>query len=257
MLSTTAIDEQAAEEHLRLAYRMVGCEPPQIRWFDAPIPFALSHFPTNLLGKIRKMGRINLSSSGWEYVEASTQVTIGRSMGWYHLPPIWPFTESSKRYQMAMNVWKRDGAENPITEGVWHSVEEHVSARVEHSLSGLMRQVERGVWSNFPTGEDRIWRNMDEMMQRSLVGGVNACANAYGAQRWLALVHFLHENCVPDGLIHLARLNEMVSAYRLGTEEAWLVRKPIQLERDESNEGGFYGQYSDGWRFGSIERCKP
>jgi hypothetical protein len=41
LLSTTPVDERAAEQHLRAAYSAVGLKPPtKIRWFDSPLPFA-------------------------------------------------------------------------------------------------------------------------------------------------------------------------------------------------------------------------
>lgn len=42
ILSVTDFDETEAEKHLRLAYQVVGLEPPQIRWFDSPVAFVLA-----------------------------------------------------------------------------------------------------------------------------------------------------------------------------------------------------------------------
>ncbi|HET8843032.1 MAG TPA: hypothetical protein VFN35_16335 [Ktedonobacteraceae bacterium] len=54
-------------------------------------------------------------------------------------------------------------------------------------------------------------------------------------------------------LIHLARFSEMVSGYRLGSKQAWVVSKPVQLKWDK--EGNLHSanskciEYRDGWGF--------
>lgn len=52
-------------------------------------------------------------------------------------------------------------------------------------------------------------------------------------------------------MIHLALFNEMVSGYYLEGKQAWLVRKPIRLERDAQgrlhSSDGMCIQYRDGW----------
>jgi hypothetical protein len=51
--------------------------------------------------------------------------------------------------------------------------------------------------------------------------------------------------------IHLALFNEMVCGYRLGSKQAWLVRKPIRLECDAQGRlhsaDGMGIQFRDGW----------
>lgn len=78
-----------------------------------------------------------------------------------------------------------------------------------------------------------------------------ASVRAYFDAGKLAGYRFLHEVCEENELIHLARFNELVSGYVLGSEEAWLVRKPVLLERDERgrlhNANGPCLQYRDGW----------
>lgn len=61
----------------------------------------------------------------------------------------------------------------------------------------------------------------------------------------------LSEIFEPNSTIHVAHFHEMVSGYWLGREEAWLVRKPVLLERDErglfhSAKGKCF-EYRDGW----------
>lgn len=43
--STPVLAEAEAEEYLRLAYQVVGLDPPQIRWFDSPLAFVLEPDP--------------------------------------------------------------------------------------------------------------------------------------------------------------------------------------------------------------------
>jgi hypothetical protein len=51
----------------------------------------------------------------------------------------------------------------------------------------------------------------------------------------------------------MALFNEMVTGYHLGANEAWVVRKPIRLERDDRgrlhSDSGMCVQYRDGWGF--------
>jgi hypothetical protein len=51
--------------------------------------------------------------------------------------------------------------------------------------------------------------------------------------------------------LNVMRFNELVSGYRLSHKEAWLVRKPVLLERDEQgrlhNASGPCILYRDGW----------
>jgi hypothetical protein len=259
MLSTVAVDEQQVEEHLWQAYRTVGCQPPQIRWFNSPIAFVLAHFPLGLMGKIRKKTRTSLSASVWEHVQVSSLASTGSSMLWYRLPPTWLFTKDTMRYHLAMSEWRDidDTARPSITENAWRSAEVNISNFIEHTLRDINHQVQCAVWNSLPGTEDRIWKNMDEIVQRVVCNSINICANAYASQHLLALAHFFSEVFEPNTSIHLARLNEMVSAYRLGSKEAWLVRKPILLERDEraqeQNGDSFIIQYSDNW--GCRSKC--
>lgn len=43
--STPTSASGEAEEHLRLAYQVVGLDPPTIRWFDSPLTFVLEPEP--------------------------------------------------------------------------------------------------------------------------------------------------------------------------------------------------------------------
>jgi hypothetical protein len=69
----------------------------------------------------------------------------------------------------------------------------------------------------------------------------------------LSFYRFFHEIFEENQLIHLALFNEMVSGYRLGSQQAWLVRKPITLELDDRgrphSSSGMCLKYRDGWGF--------
>jgi len=77
-----------------------------------------------------------------------------------------------------------------------------------------------------------------------------------GVQAYHRAARFAQATCFahilgPHDLLPLARFNELVSGYRLGRQEAWLVRKPISLARDERGrihaEDGMALRYRDGW----------
>ena len=76
---------------------------------------------------------------------------------------------------------------------------------------------------------------------------------AYENQAWLVLSAFFADALEPHDLLHLARFNELVSGYCLGRTEAWLVRKPTQIARDQQGllhaEDGPCLRYPDGWGF--------
>ncbi len=163
MLSTAAIDEREAEDHLRAAYTVAGLEPPRsIRWFESPIDFVMAC-----------VHRASVWDSVWDSVRASVGASVGAS--------------------------------------VWDSVRASVGASVRDSVG------------------------------------------AYYDENWLAFYQFFHEVFEENKLIHLALFNEMVSGYRAGSQEAWLVRKPCVLKRDEQGRlhsaSGMCMQYRDGWGF--------
>jgi hypothetical protein len=80
-----------------------------------------------------------------------------------------------------------------------------------------------------------------------------ASVHAYHDACWHAFYRFFHEVFQENTLIHWARFNEMVSGFRLESQEAWLVRKPLLLERDEQGRfhhaSGRCVEYHDGWGF--------
>jgi hypothetical protein len=185
MLSTAAIDEAQAEEHLRNAYRVAGLEPPQVRWFDSPSTFVMAHLEDSLESFVRDFLWASLANSLWASVGDSVLVSV------------------------------------------WHSVWKLV--------------------------RDSVWASMPDEVRDFIRDSAGGSARAYHDACWHAFYRFFHEVFETNDLIHLALLNEMVSGFRFGQKEAWLVRKPLRLERDERGRlhstEGMCLQYPNGWGF--------
>jgi hypothetical protein len=141
---------------------------------------------------------------------------------------------------------------------------DRVAARMRDWEAYRMRnEVEVSVWKRmmdcalslvWPGKWDiKVGAFMVNNVRDSIEDSAEKSVQAYDNAGKLAYYRFLHEVFEKNGVIHLALLNEMVSGYHLGREEAWLVRKPIILERDEA--GRFHSdsrmcmQYRDGWGF--------
>jgi hypothetical protein len=209
LLSTSAIDEQEAEEHLRKAYQAAGVEPVPVRWFDSPLSFVAAYH-----------------ADGWASTRDSVWASIWASVG-----------DNVVRNIVGDGVW------TGVWDNVWASVGDNVWASVGDNV------VWNTVWAMCPTVEvgvgDSAWASEGISLEASV--------GAYDNAGWLAHYAFFHEVFEEHPLIHLARFNEMVSGYYLGKREAWLVRKPIRLERDERGRlhsaEGMCVQYRDGWGF--------
>lgn len=215
MLSTAAIDEREAEEHLRAAYRVAGLKqqkPVRIRWFDSPVAFALTLF-SNEGGSVKKSLRQR----------------------------VWPGVQESVCRRVRDRV--EDRVRDRVEDRVSHSVRDRVEDRVENSMRGFLEGgVSHGVWDLL---EDRV-RNflnkdidpledidvVESRVQNLLEMCVQNLLGAYHHAGWLSSSRFFHELFEENNLIHLALFNEMVSGYYLESKQAWLVRKPIRLERD-------------------------
>lgn len=124
-----------------------------------------------------------------------------------------------------------------IEEKLWNYVEGYVG---HHGVMvSVWDRLRNNIWEIFSGG-----RGSDHVQDNVM---------AYYEAGWVATARFFHETFEPNDLIHFARLNEMVSGYLLGSKEAWLIRKPIRLERDEQGRlhcaNGPCWQYRDGWDF--------
>ena len=213
MLSTAAIDEKEAEEHLANAYRVAGLDPVPVRWFDSPIAFVNASVWASVWASV--------GASVWDSVGASVRASVGAS--------VWDSVWASVRASVGASVWASVGA------SVWDSVGASVRDSVRDSVGAS------------------VWDSVGDSVGASVWDSVGASVWAYYDKNWHSFYHFFHEVFEENNLIHLALFNEMVSGFRLGSQEAWLVRKPTRLERDEQGRlhsaDGMCMQYADGWGF--------
>jgi hypothetical protein len=240
MLSCAPINEHEAEEHLSQVYRALGLEAPRIRWFDSPLAFIAAYAPqwrTNSYGT--EVGK----SIQHQLDDLTEQVLLG----------IWETASDT--------LWEQVEGSLPET-GAWDSVGTTIWMHVYNEISQMASE-EYMVWAepfSFPKSwsEDvtnRKWETIQWKIESNRLWeeGVQDMVRAYREQRRLACFRFFHKVCEENTLIYLARLNEMVSGYRLGDAEAWLIRKPVRLERDEQGRlhsaDGMCIQYPDGWGF--------
>lgn len=221
-LSCKTIDEQEAEAHLRIVYHLVGWEPPTIHWFDSPVAFVLAHFPDNV----------------WD------------------CPPVMEASVKARaRMQNRMRKRVRKSIEASVEQRVQDQIWIHVGASVE-------QRVQDSVWTNIwdqtwdgvrVREEDSIWDPEWDGIRNSVQANIRASVRAYYDQSWHSIFRFFHEVFEPNDLISLACLNELLSGYHFGCQEAWMVRKPVRLERDEAGNlhsaDGLCVQYRDGWGF--------
>lgn len=254
-LSTTPIDEQEAEQYLRDAYRVAGVKPPaRIRWFDSPCAFVRASVEDpvwagvedSVCGRVRTSVEGSLRFNVWERVKASVRTSVG-SRAWENvkasiLTLVAPLTMADSFMPHRVESSTESRVYHHMEDQVWKSVEASVGKRIQDRL---LKRAQASV------GKRVSW-SVEIQVQASVSKRMSESVRAYSNAGWLAFYHFFHEVFEENRLIHLARLNEMVSGYHLGREEAWLVRKPIILEHEW---GGFHNangpcvQYRDGWGF--------
>lgn len=221
-LSCQTIDEQEAEAHLRFVYHLVGWEPPTIYWFDSPVAFVLAHFPDS---------RWNASS----IMEASMKVRA-------HM-------QNRMRKQLRKQL--EAIVEQHVRDQVWVQVGALVEKHVQDS-------VWRAIWDQArdggrPREEDSIWDSEWDDVRNRVQFSIRASVRAYYDQSWHSIFRFFHEAVEPNDLVHMAYLNVLASGYHLEAQRAWMVHKPVRLERDEGGNlhsvNGPCVQYRDGWGF--------
>ncbi len=230
MLSCAPINEQEAEGHLPHTYRMLGLAAPRIRWFDSPLAFIAAYAPqwvTNSYGNEigwsiqRQLEDLTeqvllgiwegASDTIWEQVEGSIPETgawasVGNAI-WMHV-----YNEIGEKRLREDDEWERKW---DWTNDNWEAWVEVRAAYLESEKNLLWRKVQEKIEDN------RLWEE-----------GPQDMVHAYREEGRLACFRFFHEVCQDNALMHLAQLNELVSGYRLGDAEAWLIRKPVRLERD-------------------------
>lgn len=276
MLSTESIDEQEAERHLREAYRIVGIEPPTtIRWFDSPLAFVLASVPDSVWEGLRVSVWDRMWARVWDRVQHRTWANVGDhvvgdrvwdrvvvdGMAWNRMQDrvagnrvrarVWDRVEDSMRDNVRNSM--RNSVEDSVEASVWDNVRARVRASVGARLwdrlpDYLQDSVQKEVLAH---DWDRAQTSVPDSAGNSVSHRVMASVLAYYMENHLVFYQFFHEVFEENRLIHLARFNEMVSGYHLGSKEAWLVRKPMRLERDEQGRlhstDGMCLQYRDGW----------
>jgi hypothetical protein len=155
--------------------------------------------------------------------------------------PVWAQVRDQVGAQVGAPVWAQVWAQ--VGAPVWAQVRAQVGDPV---WAQVRAQVRAPVWAQVRAQVgDPVWAPVGDPVWASTL--------AYYDANWLAFYQFFHEVFADNDLIHLALFNEMVSGYRLGSKEAWLVRKPIRLERDAQgrlhSESGKCMEYRDGWGF--------
>lgn len=247
MLSTAPIDEREAEQHLQAAYRAAGLKPVPVRWFDSPADFVHALFANK---KIR--GKKRVADNAKNYY---TESDVGEDMQ--------DRVRHSVRHSLRDDVLDLVG--DSVRDDVRHSVRDSVGNSVRDSVRDITQVYvweDNDVWDRvayiveyiagdsvqnyFDRGwHDSVWRRVEHITEYSVQAHFDA--------DWLSVSRFFHEVFEENKLIHLALLNEMVCGYRLGNKQAWLVHKPIRLERDEQGRlhstDGMCIHYRDGWGF--------
>lgn len=214
MFSTAPIDEAEAEDHLRAAYRVGGWEQVPVRWFKSP---------EELLRTAHGVG-------GWEL---AVHIRWFDSLGAFVFAPFFSKKANEKNIQ-----W--DGVGNGVVQSVRKSVEASVWTSVWNSVGDWVWE---NMWTRWDVVREDVWEVLGVVVEDSV--------RAYYDESRLSLVRFLHELFEENELIHLARFNEMVCGYHLMRKEAWVVHKPIRLERDAQGRlhsaDGMAIQFRDGW----------
>lgn len=267
MLSTAPIDEREAEEHLRAAYRVAGLKPVPVRWFDSPGEFILA---------LTSSEWVSVRNRVWDRVEdrvradllANVKHVLADSMlhnVWHSVLEnirIYGVLSSSRQHYYSivcpcmLDILAKDSIlGNDVAHSVWSNALDDVVDDVWDNLRASMRAEEWDEeWDEAEEDGEEVEEEITEerwiyVMEEIVNGSVRAY---YGAD-WLSFSRFFHEVFEENELIHLALFNETVSGYCLGSEQAWLVRKPIRLERDEQGRlhsaDGMCIQYRDGWGF--------
>jgi uncharacterized protein DUF6745 len=226
MLSTTPPSEAEIEAYLGQAYGVVGIEPPRVRWFDSPIAFALAPDlpPQSLELLLRTSVEARVAAMCAEHVSES----------------LWG----------ALSIRLLD----PISDGVWSTVgrliEQAAFAHIRqpdhprtHQDADLWEMAGTSFWDTAKRSLPMLYMERQIRVEE----GVQAYRRAVRFAQARCFAHILG----PHDLLPLARFNELVSGYRLGRHETWLVRKPIFLVRDKRGslhaEGSMCLRYRDGW----------
>ena len=136
----------------------------------------------------------------------------------------------------------------PLLMRLWESVEKGVREGVQEAVAREIRDAGESVWGRVMMA---VIDNVEASVWESVASIVWGSTWSYRVAHEFAMIRFFHEVFEETPLIHQALLNEMVSGYLSGSEQAWLVCKPIRLEFDEQGRlhsaSGKCLQFRDGW----------
>jgi hypothetical protein len=236
MLSTTPPNDAEAEAYLGQAYGVVGLEPPRVRWFDSPIAFALAPDlpPQRLELLVRTSVEARVAAACAERVSESLWTALSIRL----LDPISDGVFSTVGRLIEQAAFAQIGqSDYPPT----HRLDDHL--RIPARQVDLWEMAGKSFW-------DTAKRSLPmPYMERR--GRVEDGVQAYRSAVWFAQATCFAHILGPHDLLPLARFNELVSGYRLGRHEAWLVRKPILLARNGRGclhaQDGRALRYRDGW----------
>jgi hypothetical protein len=253
-LSTEAVDEEAAEDLLRRAYRAAKIAAPNhVHWLDGPLELAA------LLGRetdwveVAEEYRDRVAHCAWD--DATLDIEEIRLL-----------KDGQAR--------ARESVDRSISRLRQHA-NAAISARIK-SIGGPQAGagIEDGPWSRIaspvwtavrePLGE-RIWRAVSYAARcpigryiRDVGWGIPEYATWHGVRAYdeapmLAEMRFFDEYFEHNVAGALACFNELTSGYWLGNSVAFVVRKPRVLGLDAEgrlhNESSPAVEYPDGWGF--------
>ncbi len=232
LLSVGPVDEAEAEVHLCQAYRVAGLEPPRrIRWFDSPLAFG------------RECLAPESEQSIWNNLQGGPQASVWNTQWNGARERVWSSVRSSVLTEVEEYLWASIRDQGVLALNVQRGVDVSLRRHLETCLwEKLWNHVQEHGWEGDDT-RARLLTRVNHVIWQSLwayqLAGEWAC---YGfLQDWLA----------DNDLAPLARVHRLVSGSWLGSQEAWLVRKPVRLERDEQDRlhsaTGPAVQYCDGW----------
>lgn len=236
MLSTTPPSDAEVEAYLGQAYGVVDLAPPRVRWFDSPIAFALAPDlpPQRLELLVRTSVEARVAAACAERLSESLWAALSLRL----LDPISDGVFAVVGGLIEQAAFAQIGqSDHPPT----HGLADHQGSPARQD--DLWAMAEKSFWDTA-----KRFLPMPYMERRIRVeDGVQA----YRSANWFAQATCFAHILGPHDLLPLARFNELVSGYRLGRHEAWLVRKPIWLARDERGrlhaEDSMALRYRDGW----------
>jgi hypothetical protein len=119
----------------------------------------------------------------------------------------------------------------------------------------IIERIRVSIWASVGLSVQRaIWDSLRESgTGDAQISSYRTIFPAYVHAQWLAWTRFFDSYVAPNAAHAWAHFNELVSFYRLGAEEAAIVRRPNVLSRDAQGRlhsaTGRAIEYRDGWGF--------